>query len=102
LKGDCHESSGNARNFYKLFIKKGAQGNPIGVDPSVLFTTAGMHPLVPYLLGERHPQGKRLVDVHYDIPLTIETQVRLLNEAGFSDVKIAKRWDNTGIFVARR
>lgn len=32
-------------------------------DPSVLFTTAGMHPLVPYLLGERHPQGKRLVNV---------------------------------------
>ncbi|MBQ3047889.1 MAG: alanine--tRNA ligase [Clostridia bacterium] len=32
-------------------------------DPSVLFTTAGMHPLVPYLLGEKHPCGKRLVDV---------------------------------------
>jgi len=32
-------------------------------DPSVLFTTAGMHPLVPYLLGERHPMGKRLVSV---------------------------------------
>jgi Alanyl-tRNA synthetase len=31
-------------------------------DPSVLFTTAGMHPLVPYLLGEAHPAGKRLVD----------------------------------------
>lgn len=31
-------------------------------DPSVLFTTAGMHPLVPYLLGEPHPLGKRLVD----------------------------------------
>jgi alanyl-tRNA synthetase len=31
-------------------------------DPSVLFTTAGMHPLVPYLLGEAHPLGKRLVD----------------------------------------
>lgn len=31
-------------------------------DPSVLFTTAGMHPLVPYLLGEEHPSGKRLVD----------------------------------------
>ena len=30
-------------------------------DPSVLFTTAGMHPLVPYLLGEVHPAGKRLV-----------------------------------------
>lgn len=31
-------------------------------DPSVLFTTAGMHPLVPYLLGEPHPAGKRLTD----------------------------------------
>lgn len=32
-------------------------------DPTVLFTTAGMHPLVPYLLGEAHPEGRRLVDV---------------------------------------
>ena len=32
-------------------------------DPSVLFTTAGMHPLVPFLLGEPHPSGKKLVDV---------------------------------------
>jgi len=31
-------------------------------DPTVLFTTAGMHPLVPFLLGEAHPQGKRLVN----------------------------------------
>lgn len=31
-------------------------------DPSVLFTTAGMHPLVPYLLGEPHPAGTRLTD----------------------------------------
>jgi alanyl-tRNA synthetase len=31
-------------------------------DPTVLFTTAGMHPLVPYLLGEPHPAGSRLVD----------------------------------------
>jgi alanyl-tRNA synthetase len=31
-------------------------------DPTVLFTTAGMHPLVPYLLGETHPGGKRVVD----------------------------------------
>ena len=31
-------------------------------DPSVLFTTAGMQPLVPYLLGTKHPEGKRLTD----------------------------------------
>ena len=31
-------------------------------DPSVLFTTAGMQPLVPYLLGEKHPSGTRLTD----------------------------------------
>ncbi len=32
-------------------------------DPTVLFTTAGMHPLVPYLLGESHPQGRRLTSI---------------------------------------
>ncbi|MBQ8451523.1 MAG: alanine--tRNA ligase [Clostridia bacterium] len=31
-------------------------------DPTVLFTTAGMHPLVPYLLGEKHPSGRKLFD----------------------------------------
>ena len=31
-------------------------------DPTVLFTTAGMHPLVPYLMGEPHPSGTRLCD----------------------------------------
>jgi len=31
-------------------------------DPTVLFTTAGMHPLVPYLMGEKHPAGTRLAD----------------------------------------
>ncbi len=32
-------------------------------DPTVLFTTAGMHPLVPFLLGEKHPAGPRLANV---------------------------------------
>ena len=32
-------------------------------DATVLFTTAGMHPLVPFLMGEPHPSGKRLVNV---------------------------------------
>ena len=32
-------------------------------DPTVLFTTAGMHPLVPYLMGTPHPAGTRLTDV---------------------------------------
>ncbi len=39
-------------------------------DPTVLFTTAGMHPLVPYLMGQAHPMGKRLCDVQ----LCVRTQ----------------------------
>jgi alanyl-tRNA synthetase len=31
-------------------------------DPSTLFTSSGMQPLVPYLMGEKHPEGTRLVD----------------------------------------
>lgn len=56
------------RNKYlKFFEKNGHKIIPSAPlipenDPSVLFTTAGMQPLVPYLLGETHPQGKRLTD----------------------------------------
>lgn len=39
-------------------------------DPTTLFITAGMHPLVPYLLGEKHPQGTRLVSVQKCIRTT--------------------------------
>ena len=39
-------------------------------DPTVLFTTAGMHPLVPFLLGQKHPSGKRLVNVQRCIRTT--------------------------------
>ncbi|MBN2229389.1 MAG: alanine--tRNA ligase [Candidatus Thorarchaeota archaeon] len=39
-------------------------------DPSVLFTSAGMHPLVPYLLGQPHPEGRRLTNVQKCIRTT--------------------------------
>ena len=56
------------RNKYLNFFKK--HGHAVipsaplipENDPSVLFTTAGMQPLVPYLLGEKHPAGNRLTD----------------------------------------
>ncbi len=56
------------KTFIAYFVTRGHTEIPSASllpenDPSVLFTTAGMHPLVPYLLGERHPGGKRLVDV---------------------------------------
>ena len=39
-------------------------------DPTVLFNTAGMQPLIPYLLGEKHPQGNRLCDAQKCVRLT--------------------------------
>ena len=56
------------RNKYLNFFKKhGHNVVPSAPlipenDPSVLFTTAGMQPLVPYLLGEKHPEGTRITD----------------------------------------
>ena len=54
--------------YIKFFENKGHKYIPSsGVipenDPTSLFTTAGMQPLVPYLMGVKHPEGKRLVDV---------------------------------------
>ena len=55
------------RKYIEYFKRNGHKEIPSAPvvpenDPTVLFTTAGMHPLVPYLLGEPHPQGKRLTD----------------------------------------
>lgn len=52
-------------NFFKSHGHKEIQNASLipENDPTVLFTTAGMHPLVPYLLGEKHPEGHRLTDV---------------------------------------
>lgn len=63
------KTSGELRTMWLNFFKE--RGHAIipsasvipENDPTVLFTTAGMHPLVPYLLGSKHPAGTRLVDV---------------------------------------
>jgi alanyl-tRNA synthetase len=44
-------------------------------DPSVLFTTAGVHPLLPYLLGRPHPAGRRLADCQKCLQTTDIDQV---------------------------
>ncbi len=54
--------------FLKFFEERGHAIIPSASlvpenDPSVLFNTAGMQPLVPYLLGQEHPKGKRLADI---------------------------------------
>ena len=62
-------TSDNLRNLYFDFFKKSNHSFIPSAsllpenDPTSLFTTAGMQPLVPYLLGERHPGGVRLVGV---------------------------------------
>lgn len=62
------ESAELIKKYIEFFKSKGHVELPSAPlipehDPSVLFTTAGMHPLVPYLMGQKHPKGKRLVDV---------------------------------------
>jgi len=54
--------------FVKYFRSRGHKEIPSASlvpenDPTVLFTTAGMHPLVPYLMGENHPEGRRLCNI---------------------------------------
>lgn len=56
------------QKYILFFEKKGHKRIPNSSlvpesDPTTLFTSSGMQPLVPYLLGESHPQGKRLVNV---------------------------------------
>jgi len=56
------------QKYLKFFANKGHKIIPSASllpenDPTVLFTTAGMHPLVPYLLGTSHPAGRRLASV---------------------------------------
>jgi alanyl-tRNA synthetase len=61
--------AGELKKKYLAFFKK--KGHAIipsaplipEQDPTVLFTNAGMHPLVPFLTGQKHPKGKRLVNV---------------------------------------
>ena len=61
--------------YIEFFISKGHKQIPSAPvvpenDPSVLFNTAGMQPLIPYLKGEKHPYGTRLVDVQKCIRTT--------------------------------
>lgn len=56
------------KKYLDFFVKRGHKIIPSASlipenDPTTLFISAGMHPLVPYLLGEPHPQGKRLCSV---------------------------------------
>lgn len=52
-------------NFFKKHEHVEIKGYPIVLqnDPTTLFTNSGMQPLVPYLLGEQHPEGNILVNV---------------------------------------
>ena len=61
--------------FIKYFVSHGHKEIPSAPlipenDPTVLFNTAGMQPLIPYLLGKEHPKGKRLCDAQKCVRLT--------------------------------
>ena len=66
----------NIKDLYiNFFVSKGHKQIPSAPvvpenDPSVLFNTAGMLPLVPYLMGQKHPYGTRLCDYQKCIRLT--------------------------------
>src|SRR5699024_6748844 len=66
----------NLKDLYiDFFVSKGHKQIPSAPivpenDPSVLFNTAGMQPLIPYLMGEPHPYGKRLCDYQKCVRLT--------------------------------
>lgn len=67
MKEERNESNRYQKQIFKLLLNHMAIGMSSASlipenDPSVLFTTAGMQPLVPYLLGEKHPEGHRLTD----------------------------------------
>jgi alanyl-tRNA synthetase len=68
-------TSGDVRARYRQFFEKhGHKSIPpaplvLANDPTTLFTSSGMQPLVPYLLGQPHPLGKRLVDVQPSLRL---------------------------------
>ena len=64
----CMHTNDLRQKYLEFFKTKNHQVIPSAPlvpenDPSVLFNTAGMQPLVPYLLGKPHPMGKRIVDV---------------------------------------
>ena len=66
----------NLKDLYiNFFVSKGHKQIPSAPvvpenDPTVLFNTAGMQPLIPYLMGEKHPYGTRLCDYQKCIRLT--------------------------------
>ncbi len=70
-------------------------------DPSVLFTTAGMHPLVPFLLGEPHPAGKRLVNyqkcVRTDDILEVGDEVHLTFFEMLGNWSLGDYWKDAAI-----